>query len=290
MKALVTGANGFVGRALVRALVADGHEVDALDVVDVGVLADFNIHHFYAQDISVPFSLKDTWDVVFHLAAYNVTHVGDALEGVYRKINIDGTQHVINGVKADRFVFLSTVKVYARHAGVIDEMAELSPAGLYEKSKLAAEDVCRKIVPSDRLIILRSVNIMGPGQPDKAVVPVFFKKALRHEPVEIFGPRRQCLQFLDVDDAAQALCAAAKAFGASGVFNIASSELVRLDELVLSIKDLCASRSDIKWCNDDSEAEVRFSSARAKDVLAWAPRYDLKRSLKRCFEYYAKRP
>lgn len=290
MKVLVTGANGFVGRELVAALILAGHVVDALDLADAGGLTDKGVRRFYAQDISVPFFLKDPWDAVFHLAAYNVTHVGDAQAGLYQRINVDGTRHVIQGVNAGKFIFLSTVKVYERRAGLIGEDGVLAPSGLYEKSKAEAEQMCRALIDPARLVILRCANIIGPGQAEKAAVPVFLRKALRHEALEVFGPRGQCLQFLDVEDAARALCAAAEVPGAAGIFNVASDELVRLEELVVLIREICASRSSIVWRNDGREDEVRFSNARIRKVLAWEPRSSLKRSLQRCLEYYAQRP
>ncbi|MBF0332012.1 MAG: NAD(P)-dependent oxidoreductase, partial [Candidatus Omnitrophica bacterium] len=157
MKVLVTGANGFVGQELVKALMSGGHAVDALDLADTGCLSEQGVSHFYTQDISVPFLLNDTWDVVFHLAAYNVTHVGDAAAGMYQRINVNGTENVIKGAPADKFVFLSTVKVYERRAGVVDESGSLAPKGLYEKSKIEAENVCRQLIDPACLVIIRSV-------------------------------------------------------------------------------------------------------------------------------------
>ncbi|MCX5681889.1 MAG: NAD(P)-dependent oxidoreductase, partial [Candidatus Omnitrophica bacterium] len=205
MKILVSGANGFVGQKVVRLLAGRGHDVFVLDLKDIGLFRDSSSCKFFPVDVSVPFTFKEKVDVVIHLAAHNVTHVGDALGSIYEKVNVRGTEYMISATAPCRFVFLSTVKVYKRQAGIMDEAAPLAPVGLYEQSKLQAEDICRRLVAPKDLVILRAVNIIGSGQAEKAVVPVFFKKAFRHEPIEIFGPRRQCLQLLDVEDAAQAL-------------------------------------------------------------------------------------
>ncbi|MFH0754641.1 MAG: NAD(P)-dependent oxidoreductase [Candidatus Omnitrophota bacterium] len=288
MKILVTGANGFVGRALVKALVLAGHVVDALDRCEDGFWKDQAIRHFYVQDITVPFMLNDAWDVVYHLAAHNVTHVGDATGEMYERINVKGTAHVIKAAPAGRFIFLSTVKVYERHAGAIDESGALAPVGLYERSKLEAENLCRQLIAPENLVILRSVNIFGAGQPDKAAVPVFFRKALRGEPIEIFGPRRQCLQLLDVLDMAGFLSRVAAVPGVNGIFNVAARDIIRLDELVLLIKDICSSSSVIEWRNNDDEDEVRYACARTQTVFGWTPQMSLKQSLQKCYDFYGR--
>ena len=88
--------------------------------------------------------------------------------------------------------------------------------------------------------MFRSVNIVGSGQPEKAVIPVLFKKAMSGEPLEIFGARESFLQFVFVEDAVEAFLKVCERDGVCGVFNLASRDNIP-DELARDIKRLCRS-------------------------------------------------
>lgn len=265
-KILVTGANGFVGQVLCRRLIKLGYPVYGLDRSACAVTG---LTHFYQQDITQSFTLNEDFDFVFHLAAYNVTHVGHQSAQQYQTVNVLGTQNVVAAVKAAHFVLLSTSKVYLACGKMIDEDAPLLPLQEYEKSKLAAEEVCRKKFDNHSLVIFRSVNIVGAGQPEKAVIPVLFKKAKAGELLEIFGPRTAVLQFLFVEDAVDAFVHLIEKNYVSGVYNLAGPYHIRLDELAQSIKKICHSSSEIQYKNDDLTEFSQVSSAKAEKALHW---------------------
>ncbi|MCB9757526.1 MAG: NAD(P)-dependent oxidoreductase [Candidatus Omnitrophica bacterium] len=265
-KILVTGANGFVGQALCRRLIHLGYSVFGLDR-NSPVIA--GLTHFYQQDITQSFTLKEDFDFVFHLAAYNVTHVGQQSAHQYQMVNVLGTQNVVAAVKTAHFVLLSTTKVYLAQGKIIDEDAPLLPLQEYEKSKLAAEEVCRKELDNRSLVILRCVNIVGAGQPEKAVIPVLFKKAKAGETLEIFGPRSTVLQFLFVEDVVDAFVHLIEKNNVSGVYNLAGSQHIRLDELAFQIKEICHSNSEIHYNNEDLVEFSQVSSAKAEKALHW---------------------
>lgn len=288
MKILVTGANGFIGRVCVKTMLARGHEVDALDLVDLGYFNGTDINFFHSRDIVTPFTIAETFDAVVHLAAYNVTHVGDTQASIYTytRVNVDGTANVLSGVRARRFVFLSTAKVYRKRAGLITEESKVDPQQPYEKSKRLAEELCLRARNNQELVILRSVNAFGPGQPEKAVIPVFFARAISGEPIKVFGPRGAWLQFVHVDDLARALEIAAVTPGADGVFNVASDDVVRLEDLALMVKKICGSSSDICFTDERFEPKSEVSYAKIKEKLGWQPSIVLEEALYRYYEYY----
>ncbi len=273
VKILVTGSNGFIGQAFCRRLITLGCEVYGLDR-NAPEVAGFK--DFYRQDITQSFSLKQNFDFVFHLAAYNVTHVGCQTADLYHRINVQGTGNVLQAVKTRHFIFLSTTKVYWAQGKPLDEEALLLPLQEYEKSKLAAEQVCREGRGARELLIFRCVNIVGPGQTDKAVIPVLFKRALAGETLKIFGPRQSVLQLLFVEDAIDAFIKVIEKGNVSGIFNIASENLVSLDELAKNIKRICRSKSEIHFMNDE---EVEFSKiicVKAEKILGWKAKATLK--------------
>ncbi len=275
-KILVTGANGFVGRALCRRLIKLGHQVYGLDCNDPLVEGFVS---FYCQDITKAFEIKENFDFVFHLAAHNVTYVGNPEANLYHRVNVVGTQNVLKAVKTDHFVFLSTTKVYLAEGKLIDEDSPILPLQEYEKSKLAAEEVCRKSLDPANLLIFRCANIVGQGQPQKAVIPVLFKKALATETMEIFVPRGLVLQFLFLEDLLNALVKVVEKENLSGVYNLAGDEHIRLDQLAQMIKEICHSTSAIDFTDESVPAFSPISSFKAEKALGWTAKTTIKEIL-----------
>ena len=96
---LVTGANGFVGRALVQRLIASGHKVSALDTAPDPAPPP-GLQRFYPQDIGLPFEIAEPFDFVFHLAARNITHVGAVDYAELQRVNVTGSENVLRAVAA----------------------------------------------------------------------------------------------------------------------------------------------------------------------------------------------
>lgn len=254
-KILVTGADGFIGKAFCSRLNALGHHVVKLTREK--------------QDIAKPFTLKDEFDFVFHLAAHNITHVGEAGTDLYHLVNAEGTRNVLKAVKTKNFVFLSTAKIYLQQGQPVTEDSALLPLKEYEKSKLAAENICRENFGADRLLILRSINIVGVGQSEKAVIPVLFKKAKAGEPLDILGPKDSVLQFLYVEDAVDAFVKVIEKGGLSGTYNLASRDKISLTDLAVAIKDLCGSKSEIRLLNEDKGTFSEILSTKIEKELGW---------------------
>jgi UDP-glucose 4-epimerase len=176
MKFLVTGANGFVGSALVKRLVSEGYEVVAAVRKDGGFEFPASVTVISVGDIN----LKTDWmtalagvDVVVHCAAR--VHVmkercDDPLEA-FREVNVLGTmrlaeQAVHSGVS--RFVFISTVKVHGEDTdarSAFSELDEPAPEDAYGISKLEAERRLQTFCGSAGLglTIVRPPLVYGPG-------------------------------------------------------------------------------------------------------------------------------
>lgn len=285
MKILITGVNGFIGKALARGLAGDGDDIFGLDGVEGRWGANERLlKKFFLQDITQPFSIEEKFDYVCHLAALNVTHVDKADYARYHHVNAEGTENLIKAVRTDKFVLMSTAKVYRKEGPVIDEDSPLGPAADYEKSKLAAEEICRKYLRRDQLIILRPVNIVGPGQADKAVLPLFFKQALGGEPIHVFVPRDTSVHFLYIDDVVDAFRRILAQGNAAGVFNLVSRDAISLEDLSREIVRITQSSSSVDFSNRENAVNTSFASRYAKKVLGWEPRFS---SMDIVHKYYA---
>lgn len=181
MKVFVTGASGFIGRALAAALAARGDEVTGMDVAadpargvvagDVGVAGDW-------QEAAAGA------DVVVHTAAVVSLRRRDPA-GVWRA-NVLGTEHAVQAAAragAQRFVLLSSVTVFGpRFPDGADERWPVRPTGLpYPDTKIAAEQLVLAAHLEGRVpvTVVRPGDVFGPRSRAWAVLPVELLRARR---------------------------------------------------------------------------------------------------------------
>lgn len=281
MKILVTGASGFVGGHVCRRLIKAGHEVFGLSSGIPPAQLHTQMKEYYSQDISGPLRLPVAFDCVVHLAAHNVTHVGDTDKDMYQRVNVEGTLNLLQAAKTAQFIFLSTAKVYKNEGMPLREDSAVRPVGAYEQSKWQAEETCRDFFrDKGGLTILRAANILGWGQAVKAVVPVFFEKALKGEPLELIVPASTCVQFVYVQDLVDAIEAAIAYPQAPGCFNIAAGQAVTVEELAQTVLRLTASNSTVTVRD---RSKVLFSPIvceKAYTQLGWKAKTSLEDVLK----------
>ena len=212
MKALVTGAGGFIGRHLVERLLHDGYVVRAL-VREAGHPGEWPAGvEVAAGDVRDPQAMKAAavgCETVFHLAgkAHALTEVqGD--EDLYRAVNTDGTRHVLEGAVAGgarRFVLFSSVKAMGEGGDrCLDETFDGPPETPYGRSKLEAE---RLVLDAGRragvhVSCLRFPLVYGPGNKGNLYKMIAAVDHGTFPPLPEFGNRRSMVHVLDVVRAA----------------------------------------------------------------------------------------
>ena len=173
-RVLVTGAQGFLGSALVTRLRATGNEVTATDVGGDGITCDVTD---FAQVEAV---VRGGYGTIFHCGAVSGPMVlADQPLAIWR-INALGTAHVLEAARrygVGRVVVCSTSEVYGPCAGPVDERSLPHPTSVYAASKLAAEAATLGYVREHGLdaVALRLSWIYGPGRR----TPTTLEKALR---------------------------------------------------------------------------------------------------------------
>jgi GDP-4-dehydro-6-deoxy-D-mannose reductase len=301
MRALVTGATGFVGTHLVAALRDAGHEVLAAGgpadahalPLDLGDIATIRA----AFDVGQP-------DVVFHLAAQTfVPESFDSPQATYQA-NVIGTSLVSQAIreyaktesKAPRLIFASSAEVYGAQPPErfpLDESTPLSPANPYAASKAAAEMILsgeHRAFGLD-VVIARAFNHIGPGQNERFVVANFAAQLARiaagAPPQLSVGNLDARRDVLDVRDVVRAYVALATAGQAGEVYNICSGTAISirdvLRELIIAAHVPVEVRDDPARMRPSDVPLFVGNGAKLRAATGWEPRIAFRTSIKDIF-------
>lgn len=282
-RALVTGAAGFIGTALVRALLERGHSVTALDRKPVP-FAHPRLAHVLTdiRDRDRLASLAPGHDLVFHLAGNTENRPGLAGERDDYDITVGGTVMLTEAL-ADAppavTVLTSTQLVYGGAAGEADEVATpMRPETSFAAAKAAAEAfLCAFAARTGGSVaICRLANIVGPGVPRGVVADLAAR--LRADPVRlrVLGDGRQRRSFVHVDDCVTALMTAAAAAQGLAVLNVSNTDTITVAEIARMVADRGEDTAiefagGAAWRGD---AVALHPSPRRLLELGWRPAYD----------------
>jgi UDP-glucose 4-epimerase len=306
VKALVTGAAGFIGSNLVDRLLADGHQVVGFDNLSTGQ-AEFlesaiqcPRFHLVRGDLLEPDSLvaaMEGIDFVFHLAAnadvrFGIEHPRKDLEQ-----NTIVTSNVLEAMRARsvrRIAFASTGSVYGEPD--LFPTPEDAPfpvqTSLYAASKLAAEGMIAAYCEGFGFqgYIFRFVSILGERYTHGHVLD-FYKQLLSHpEHLDVLGNGRQRKSYLLVGDCVDAiLTAIEKAEGKINVFNLGTDEYCEVNESIgwisehLSVSPrLIYSGGERGWVGDSPF--IFLDCARIRQ-LGWKPRLTIREAVVRTLQF-----
>ena len=298
MRILVTGASGFIGKALCRELLARAHTVRAA-VRETDSSAAAEVQQIPVPDIAAEFdrrALVGDVDAVVHLAAIAHRAVSDS---ELRRVNIDAAVRLAEAAAGTvrRFVFLSSVKVHGEDsgAGAYSETEALRPEDSYGRSKLEAERALTELAARSamELVLIRPPLVYGPG------VKANFLRLLRWVdsgvplPLAMVRNRRSLIYLGNLVDAI-ARCAEHPA--AQGPYLVSDEEMVSTLELVLRIARalerparlfpapqallriagmIAGRRDEIRRLTGN----LAVDSSRARRLLAWEPPYALDEGL-----------
>ena len=281
MRILITGGAGFIGSHLAERLVAEGHEVIALDDLSTGRLknlaalsdsAAFRFVQGSILDRKLVQDLTDAADAVFHLAA--AVGVKLIMDEPSRSIltNVTGTENVLQAALKDSTpVYLaSTSEVYGKTTKFPfqedDDLTIGATTNLrwsYASAKQLDEFLALAYVRERALpvVILRFFNTTGPRQTGRygMVLPNFIESALKGAPLQVHGSGEQSRCFGHVFDVVEALVRLMDTPAAVGqVFNIGTSEEVTIRALAQQVIAQTGSSSKIELVPYESVYPVGF--------------------------------
>ena len=305
MRALVTGAAGFIGSHLAARLVSDGHDVVGLDDLSDG--AEENLDRapgmrFVRADLRDADAVRSAAsgvEVVFHQGAKRSVPRSIREPEIFTDVNVLGTLHVLLAARdaEARVVSASSSSVYGDQQDfpLVESMPPL-PRSPYAASKLAAEAYCRAFTVSMGVptVSLRYFNVYGPGQDPAseyaAVVPRFALACLSGGRPVIHGDGEQARDFTYIDDVVEAnLLAARGREDAHGLtFNIGGGEdPTSVNEVLRMVGELTGVSPDPVF-EPPREGDVRRTEADvslARELLGYDPGVDIRRGLQRTVEH-----
>jgi nucleoside-diphosphate-sugar epimerase len=325
MKLLVTGGTGFIGSHLAETGRREGANVVVLGLTDrpeeqanAALLSRMGVEVLSGSITDAELCRRAAHGAthIFHLAV--AMREGGKSDEFFESINLDGTRHLLEAAsrqRVERFVYCSTIGIYGHRApGITREDSPLAPGNIYERTKVSAELLVRDFaehcgVPS---VILRPADVYGPR--DQRLLKMF--KGVSKGRFPLFGSGKGRRHMVYVDDVVSAFfkaCQCDDALGEGLIIAGPKSCTLRelLDEVTRAtgskrygvrlplapmlgvaavVEDISAAlgidppiyRRRMDFFHSDSE----FDTSRARRVLDWEPKVDLREGIGRTLEDY----
>lgn len=322
MKLLVTGGAGFIGSAVVRLAIAQGHSVVNLDALtyaaclgNVASVADDPAYRFEHADICDRAALdrilaEHTPDAILHLAAES--HVDRSIDGpgAFMQTNLMGTFHLLEAARAYwqtqgrpdsfRFHHISTDEVYGSlgPAGQFREDTAYDPRSPYSASKAGSDHLVQAWAETYGLPVLLTncSNNYGPYHFPEKLVPVVILNALAGKSIPIYGAGDNVRDWLYVEDHADALLTVLTRAAPGSRYNIGGENEVRNIDLVRMICTILYRMEPrdtpytdlITFVTDRPGHDARYAidPAKIRADLGWRPSVTLAQGLEKTVRWY----
>jgi len=324
MSAIVTGGAGFIGSALVRALIGAGVPVITVDKLtyagsleNLATVIDNPMHVFVRADICDRAAMarvigEHRPQTLYHLAAES--HVDRSIDTPlgFVETNILGTATLLDaaldywrrldsaGRRTFRFVHVSTDEVYGElgPSGYFDDASRYRPNSPYSASKAGADHLARAWYRSFGLpvVISNCSNNYGPYQFPEKLIPLTVLNAITGKALPVYGDGTNIRDWLHVDDHVAALQCIAQRGGAGETYLIGGRAERRNIDLVLGIcqvlDERCPSGAPharlIHFVADRPGHDARYAidPGKIERELGWRPRYDFEQGLAATIDWY----
>ena len=309
MKALITGADGFIGSHLTELLVREGYQVKALSqynsfntwgwLDDTTCLSDIDVLTGDVRDPHYCKHITKDVDVIFHLAALIAIPYSYVAPGSYVDTNVNGTLNICQAAienKVSRVIHTSTSEVYGTAKYVpIDEQHPLQAQSPYSASKIGADAMAMSFFNAFDLplTIARPFNTYGPRQSARAVIPTIIAQiASGCSQIEL-GDVTPTRDFNYVDDTCRGFLALARCDKAVGeVVNMGSNYEISVADTLNLIRELM--NSSVEFVFDQQRMRPEKSevsrlwcdNTKIKTLTGFEPEFSIRQGLQKTIDWF----
>ena len=274
-KIAVTGAGGFIGKALTEYLQEKGEEVMALDSKRLDVTDKPAVERLPFREISH----------VVHLAGRTFVPRSWEAPVEFVETNTMGTLHMLEFCRVHEIpmTYISAYIYGQPEKNPIGEGDAVNPNNPYAKSKYMAEELCEFYARQFgvKVCIIRPFNVYGPGQKENFLIPQIIAHAMREDCIRVLdlAPRRD---YIYLDDLLEAIWLTVHQVQEYDVFNIGSGVSYSVEEVIEKIQGILGSGKPVACKNETRKNELNDVVAditHAREVLGWRPAHSLEQGL-----------
>ena len=312
MRALVTGAAGFIGSHLAGALLDSGAEVTGIDCftdyyprpmkeANLAANADrpgFAFVEARLQDADLP-ALLDGATHVFHLAAQAGVRKSWGRDfRIYTENNIDASQLLLEacvGRPLHRFVYASSSSLYGDNVAIpMREDALPRPVSPYGVTKLAAEQLCHLYFVNYKVptTSVRYFTVYGPRQRPDMAFHRFIRAALTGQPISLYGDGEQTRDFTYVSDAVAATVAAGERGVPGRAYNVGGGSRVTVNHVLEIVAKLAGKPLEVRReaAQKGDMRDTFADTTLARTDLGFVPAVSLEQGLEAEYRWLASTP
>lgn len=303
---LITGINGFIGRALAA---EHYHFSNGDNIIGVGFdqhldFGDVPCHHYVSgdmRDYSFVRRVVGDYEVntIYHLAAQSIVRIcaNDPVSAYH--INVMGTVNLMEAVRevgkntVTSIVVSTSDKAVGHAPSPYTEETPLNPLYTYECTKTCQDIVARNFFHNYGLpvVVARCGNVYGPGDPNMSrIIPRAMSNLLKgQQPVLYSGVTDYVREFIYIDDVIDAFMLLSKSGKRGDAYCVGGTTPIKILDLMNLIIEISGIDMEVKIEEKNDlfkEIEVQYLSAAKLNALGWHPEVSLKEGLHRTFNYY----
>ena len=266
---LITGANGFLGRHIVRDLTSRGFNVLAKRRADGDVTQASTWQTFPAANYLI------------HLAGSTFVPASWEEPSAFVQANSISTSYALDFCRSNntRMIFLSTY-LYAANANLpIKETDAIDPANPYALSKHFGEQLCSFYAKhfGVELVILRPFNVYGAGQSPRFLVPSIISQAKKGDEIRVLDSR-PARDYLFIEDLLEAVNLSLTSKLKFGIFNIGTGVASSVEDLIQTLGQVIGRELKVVSAEQERFGEINSTQAsilQATNILGWKPKWTL---------------
>ncbi len=311
MKILITGAAGFIGFHLAKALCKKNYHIVGIDNLDdyydqslkkhrLSILNKYKNFSFFKSDLKELAALNENFDLAINLAAQAGVRLPESMHYKYEISNIEGFNFFLDFCEKreiNKIIYASSSSVYGNHPikPFVETLNLLEPVNRYAASKMANEVAANVYQQKHNinLIGLRFFTVYGPsGRPDMAYFN-FAQKILNNEEIKLFDNGKLQRDMTYIDDIIDGIIGAIEYSSRNEVdfqiFNLGNEKPIQTTYLLSLIEKKLNKSTLIKNINRSKEVRITYADcAKALKVFGYSPKVEIEDGISEFLRWYTR--